>query len=347
MLWWIWYHFGIVSFTQLEGLIWNRDEQYTDTAKIEQLYPLINNNKRIFTIDIYRPIDFWLDSFFQYTTPGLPFVKWLFWESYRGNQIQSSYIASLLAPQNIVLDFHDTNTQDPQEYKRLRDGFITQHNIWWLLIWPPNQISYLTPKRHEMVWDVITNWTSYYTFHFTDEIIIHGVRFELYEVTPLDITIKPLVYKFDNTITITPINLQAQHFSEEILTIIKKAHPTTNNSGTLTKHIFFDKKNMPDRAIPIWSADPVYTWGWTLYTIDLGNQPNSVVISLPNMPWREITGTSWQSIHVAHGIYEKIISGTGRVTIRYQKTDLMTRSYLIAAICLLWFTYLTIRPKSS
>jgi len=63
------YHFEILSFDKLNNTIGNRDETLTDSIKINKLYPIINNNKKIFTIDISRPIDFGLDSYFQYITP--------------------------------------------------------------------------------------------------------------------------------------------------------------------------------------------------------------------------------------------------------------------------------------
>jgi hypothetical protein len=67
----------------LSTTIGYRNREFTDYNKIETLYPTINNGKKIFTIDVNRPIDFGLDSYFQYMTPGLPFVKGLFWESYK------------------------------------------------------------------------------------------------------------------------------------------------------------------------------------------------------------------------------------------------------------------------
>jgi hypothetical protein len=63
------HHFGVLGFDKMNTTIGNRDETLTDSIKIQKLYPIINNNKKIFTIDSSRPIDFGLDSYFQYITP--------------------------------------------------------------------------------------------------------------------------------------------------------------------------------------------------------------------------------------------------------------------------------------
>lgn len=342
LLWITWYHFEILSFDKLATTIGYRNKEFTDYNKIETLYPTINNGKKIFTIDVNRPIDFGLDSYFQYMTPGLPFVKGLFWESYKWNQLESSYIASLLAPQNIVLDFHYTNTREQGEYNRLRDGFIQTYDIWRILVWPPNKISYLNQDRHNMIATLIAQWTVDHTFTFTDSIVIQWITFELYQINnKIEILETWFIRPFTTDKQIIPINLEKQHFSEDILNIIKKESPIEKPKDL----IYFDKKNIPDYTIPIWSGKVVYTTDWTSYSIDLGTSPQSIVIRIPNLPWRTIEWENNQSIQVSHGIYDKIISWTGKITISYHRTRVMIMSYILSLLSLSGFIYCIYKHK--
>lgn len=335
-------HFWLLNLQYFSNFIGNRDEQFTDYHKIERLYPYINNNKKIFTIDMNRPIDFWLDSFFQYTTPWLPFVKWLFWESYKWNQLQSSYIASLLAPQDIVLDFHYTNTWKQPEYNRLWDGFISHYDIWRLLMAPKDSLRYLHPDRQTLLKNTISSGTIQYKFNEYDTIVIQWVPYILYQIsTNSGYSSSSFITLLSSQSIIVSIDTTKQHFSEDILNIIKKESPTK----TTPDLIFFDKKNIPDYTLPIWSRYPAYTQDWSSYSIDLWDTPTSIAIRIPNLPWRTIEWENNQSIQVSHGIYDKIISWTGKVIISYHRTRIMIMSYILSLLSFFGFIYCIYKYK--
>jgi hypothetical protein len=266
----------------------------------------------------------------------------LFRESYQWNQLESSYIASLLAPQNIVLDFHYTNTWNQPEYNRLRDGFIESYNIWWMLMAPSDQINYLNNDRKNMINSTLSWWTIDHTFIFTDTLFIKWINYNLYKINPkIKESGDGLIRLLQSPSQIIPIDITKKHFSEDILNIIKKESPIEKPKDL----IFFDKKNIPDYTIPIWSWKVVYSTQWTSYTIDLGTSPQSIVIRIPNLPWRTIEWDNNQSIQVSHGIYDKIISWTGKITISYHRTWIMIMSYILSLLSLSGFIYCIYKHK--
>ncbi len=336
------YHFGIVTFSHLHDIIGERNIQGTETVKIDQYYPMLNNGKKIFTIDMYRPIDFGIDSYFQYMTPGLPFVKWLFRESSKGNQLISSYISTLISKKNMVLDFYISIVNNQSEYNKLWDSFVDQYNIGRIFMAPKNDIQYIPAKQASMLSSTFASGTMYHDFVLKDHLVIQGISYAMYEIVPknnstMDGFIRPLIH----TNKIIPL-VNDRLFADQILNMYKQE--TWEN----TQYIFFDKKNLPsvDTKIPYSdSYIPKYTLVDWIYTIDLWSAPQSVIMRLPDLPWWTFEGDQGQKITVLNWLYEKIVSGTWIVTIAYHRPFIMIFSYMLSLLSFGVFTYLWYRYK--
>ena len=332
-------HFGVLTFSRLDSVLWGRANQYTDTKHIPEVYSLMNDQKKIFTIDIYRPIDFGLDSYFQYMTPWLPFVKWLFWESARWNQLLSSYISTLLSPQYIVLDFYTAKASDQSQYNTLWDGFIHQYTIGWIMIAPMKKLSYLDSIHKAHLYSTFTSWTSLYTFVLADHIVIQGVDYDIYKIVPKN-TIKSsaFIHFLSPATTLVPL-VNHSLFADQILNLYRLSPLDTATDD----YLFFDIDKLPIIPLSWLTSSSLLTYSSgsrpNTYTIHIGDTAKAVVIHLPDLPWWTFTSLQWKDLSVFDGLYEKVIISSGDVLLSYQKPFSFILAYILSLVSGLIFVY--------
>ena len=332
-------HFGLIGFGKMHAILANRLNQTTDTDKIQTDYSMLNNGKKIFTVDVYRPIDFWIDSYFQYMTPWLPFVKWLFWESYKWNQLLSSYIGSLISSKNLVLDSYAYSILTQSQYDNLWDGFIKQYTLGWLIVAPQKYISYITPNISNKLFTTISSWTDFYTFVAKDQIMIAWVQYTIYEILPKRAEwINPFIRTFSARSKI--VSIEYGHvFADKILSLYKygSLNPFKND------YIIFDKNTpiLPIKPSSFNSEAIPYTILWdTSYSFDLWTSSKSVIVRIPNLPWWNIKWEQWQNVSVFNWIYEKIVVWTWTIMISYEKPFIVIFSYILSSLSFLFLLYL-------
>jgi hypothetical protein len=192
-----------------------------------------------------------------------------------------------------------------------------------------------------MIKKFIINSTKQNNLIKKDTITIHWITYTIYQVKQKNNT-NQIINQFSNNYSIIPINFNEHFFSEEILNTIKKESPQNMNK----KIIFFDKKDVPKYNIFIGSWDIPYTFTWNTYTINLWSSLKSIVISLPKLPWWHIVWNDWQDIKVADGIYEKIITGSGKISISYHKTSVMIIGYILSILSFICCIYYYIVKKN-
>ena len=340
------FHFGLIGFDKM-SLILNEGEstpQITELDKIQKDYAFMNDGRKIFTIDSYRPIGFWIDSYFQYQTPWLPFVKWLFWESSRGNQLLCSYVASLLSPKDVVLDHYVMRIFNQTQYNNLWDWFIHEYNMWWIISAPKEEIPYITWSIAKMMFTTFASWTLNYDFVPKDHVLIQWIQYTIYQIVPkntysVNWFIRPFT-KYSEPIRL----VNDRYFADQILLL----HKSTPLNAILPDYIYFDSKNFPYIPVPFWSSSemPKYSLlGQDTYKIDLWSTPQSVIVTLPDLPGRSVKGIDGQEVSVYDGVLEKIISWTWVVILSYHKPSIIIFAYILSLFSSATFAYFVLKKR--
>jgi hypothetical protein len=80
-------------------------EEYNQEKRDLTVLDEVDDDMKMFVIDNKRAVDFNLASLIPALGYDINFAKGLFWESQRSNQMLSSYLATLLSPDNIVTHY--------------------------------------------------------------------------------------------------------------------------------------------------------------------------------------------------------------------------------------------------
>jgi hypothetical protein len=206
-----------------------------------------------------------------------------------------------------------------------------------LMLAPRDQINYLKEDRQELLSNILVSGSVYYNFTPMDQILIQWIPYTIYQITSKKLNMdRWFMFPYTKNTEIVPIDIHNTSFTKNILDIY-----LNSLWDRQTEYIFFDQSNVTNsEGINTSWNDKKITYTITnqnSYFVDFGPILKSIVVRIPNLPWREIKGLDWQEITVFHGIYETIINATGRVQIVYQRSTIIIVSYILSIVSLVMF----------
>lgn len=159
---------------------------YTDRTWYNlDLIKKVNDNKRIFVIDAKRPVDFNIDSFFQYQWYSwLHFVKWLFRESNRANNVLTSYLATILRNSDLVVWYNYFFNLSCEHYKLFVDHFASDYGIGWIIsadLFTNNQ--YLDEMKKRCYDWMFRDGTANFSYEFAGDFGINNVTYHMFKIS--------------------------------------------------------------------------------------------------------------------------------------------------------------------
>ncbi len=300
----------------------------------------LNLNYKIFTIDKKRPVDFSIDSLDQYIGHKNLYFKWLFWESSYTNQLVSSYISNILSPKNSVLYHYNMWDTWYETYATLWNKFIENYWIWYILVAPLDEITYLSDTKRTYLWEILQKWTNEFTAQVLWPVELNNTNYTLYKIiisknSPLQNTIVSIVKTNPNKIV---INSDEQIFSS---TIIKNHYNTLKNTPY-----------KPDIIYNTWSQDISFTYNsWDTNIEKLDTFTYKITTTSEGLSWLhvKINPLPWiifydeqkktlPAITLPYGRYvptewSKIIYMT------YKKPLILYVGYIISVLSILYIGY--------
>lgn len=310
------------------------------TQESLQLLSWLDANYKIFTIDKTRPIDFSLDALDQYLWHKNLYFKWLFWESSYTNQLISSYIANILSPTNSVLYRYNLWNMPYYTYQRIWNKFVENYWIWYLIVAPIEQITYLSNMKHEYLWKILQSWTTEFSTQKLWLLPINNTNYTLYKIipTPNSILQNTLV-----SIVTTPPHKIVFDPKEKVFS------KTMMNTYYQTKQ---DTAYQPDIIYSAWDQNINFTYNsWTanitqinastykITTTSIG--PTWLQIKIGPLPWISFydeDNKHIESIDLPYSRY--IFTDWGKpVYMTYKKPYIFYISYTISILTLIYMIY--------
>lgn len=305
-------------------------------------------NKRIFTIDIERPIDFSIDSLDQYIWHQNLYVKWLFRESSYTNQLISSYISNILSPNNSVLYHYYLWGISYETYAHIRNKFVDNYWIWYILVAPIDKITYLPPSRRWYLLRILWWWTSQFTTSIIWPVRINHNTYTLYKINPrlnssLTNTIVSIVSHSQEEITI--------NHSEEVFTKpIIESYRIENISKNFAPDIIYDTNNLNIPFTYNSGSVQIEKIAWNNYKITTDSIWETwLKIKINPLPWINFYDEEHNilpSISLPYARYIQI-KDWNTLYMSYNRTYIMYISYIISVIALLYILFYYLFPKNN
>lgn len=298
-------------------------------------------NHRIFTIDRERPVDFAIDALDQYLWYQNSYVKWLFWESNYNNQLVSSYITNLLSPFNSVLYNHYLGSISYSTYENIRNKFIENYGIWYILIAPVREIYYISPSKYSYLLRFLGQWTNDISTQKTGTVLLNNKIYTLYKLIPRENSkLQNTIVSIINTPPISlSINKKEPFFTESIM----KSYITSPiNNSIYRPDIIYNQDDIPvDFTYTSWTAN-IQKITSNLYEITTTSTWKTwIQVKINQLPWVKFYDEDQKiipTISLPFWRYFTVQWGQ-KVSMTYSRTLVMYIWYIISIVSLLYMLY--------
>ena len=301
----------------------------------------LNLNHRIFTIDRERPVDFAIDALDQYLWHQNFYVKWLFWESNYNNQLVSSYIANILSPYNSVLQHYSLGSISYSTYENIRNKFVENYGIWYVLVAPPKNIYYLWPIKYSYLLRLLWQWTNEFRVESIWAIPLNHNTYTLYKITPreksnMQNTIVSVVNTPPTRISIDP---KAPFFTESIM---KSYITSTTTNNTYTPDLIYNQSDKPvDFTYTSWTTNIEKTTSNSYTITTTSTWDTRLQIKINQLPWIKFYDEKQQIIPtLSLPFWRYLMVQWGQsISMKYSRTFVMYIGYIISIVSLCYICY--------
>ncbi|HMY80660.1 MAG TPA: hypothetical protein PK048_02340 [Candidatus Absconditabacterales bacterium] len=324
----------------------------------------IQDDKRILVIDARRSVDFNLDSYFQYQGyTGLYFVKGLFRESNRANNVLTSYLATTLTNSDLVVGYNYFYNLSCSDYQGFIDHFTDDYGIGWIVVadlFGAN--SYLSDDKKKCYDGMFRSSSTNNNYHFVGDFGINNITYHLFKIESkyTGWTENELVSPIEKA-HITILDQKTSDFYYDKILFSKKKlieqQMITGTQKPIHEELFVVKQDYQEKPIPTLEniqpgvvrsrsiSDTQKTPGIVLSMNISGNNNTFTRVKLTyyeGISAYDKQGNKLKVYPLYHGF---LVQGSGEIIITYHKPNIMVYSYRFSIISLavrgglFWYTH--------
>jgi hypothetical protein len=323
----------------------------------------INDEKRILVIDSKRAVDFNIDSYFHYQWyTGLNFVKWLFRESNRANNVLTSYLATTLKNSDLVVWYNYFYNLSCEQYQWFMDHFITDYGVWWMISADLfANVQYLEEIKKRCYDGMFRSWTYNYSYEFVGDFGINNVKYHIFKIIKKENLSNEIASIIPQNKEVIALDNKSSDFYYDKITLSKRDEIDfqLRNTGSIvwiSHKIFivkqdYEKNNQNPKNLEkqYYSSGTIQntTMSWNVLQFESdSNWKTLIQVKATFYPWLQAFANG-KAIPLYPLYHWFAIESEWKqiIKIEYKRTNIFTISYLISIISSILYIILIIKRK--
>jgi len=343
------------------------------TAADLALFKNIDQDKRILTIDMKRAGDNAIDSLDQYLWYQNNFVKGLYRESSKSNQLLISYLANILSPDDLPFVSFKLGPIDASWYNNLRSHFVNDYNIGYVLMGPLSPYeSYMTENNYSHLVSLLGSGSADLAFSREGTMFLNSYNYTLYKVHPK--TWSKVVNTIASVVSEVPkklyihsktfhagdiLNTYNSHF-RVFLTKLSTTYLWRNivnehnfpflAASWYTAYMIIDKDSsvsIPPIVPSSWDVSFLKENDYRYKLVLTGSTSSWVQVKIAPLPWWHMEDEKWNVVPLYRLPYATYAQIKGTAYMIYERTWVMWLWYCISLITWILALYFVISYSRS
>lgn len=305
------------------------------------MFSFLSWGKRVLTIVPERQIDFYLDSWLLTQGATVPFVKWLFWESNLNNTILSSYLANILYPEALVVDYRRYSGLTCTDKKGFFKNFVRDYAIGSVVVNTKlKDVMYLTPEEIQCFNSFFTQKTWDFLFVPVTWFNAYGRDFTIYNVVRGSSGYQHLVEYLPANTLLAQVQAKWSFFFRNIFNDIAKSV----KAGVFNPIVYLYDESYDafldtiqsvqeqGHAISIVQGSvPLQKISKSDYRIDLWDDSYHIIkIKMNYFPWLHLINEKWEEFSLYKAPVSMLAVARGTLTLYYEKPWYFIFSYILS-----------------
>lgn len=294
---------------------------------------------RVRIIDNARSIDFHTDAMMSAYHPDMQFVKGLYWESNKQNELLSTYLANLINQNNIVTNFVSQEIVNCSLYNKVLDSFIKQYAISDLYYVKNWEIPFMRSILASCFSDAIKGGTSGYVFINSWKELEYNGRYFLHH------QIKAKTWYENNNTLIVPFNAWKNNITKMESDDFMLFYIQSILAGSWQTIWLLNNRNYPES---IFEINTINTGNFiSMSKISQGKYrifvdtdiDTNFIIKLYYYPWWKLISASGEKKEIFPIVGWMLARGKWELILQYYRPRYVKISYLISILTLLSLIY--------